>query len=391
MNKPPGFGLIERARALAPLIAREADEIERTRRLTLPVVSALIENRLYRVLLPQSVGGAEAPPEIFMQMLEEVAKADASTAWCLGQCTVCAMTAAYLDPEPAREIFGAPDGILAWGAIAHEVHVVPGGYRATARWDFASGSRQASWLGAHVQVVEADGTRRRKPNGAPEVRTILFPVTSATMHDVWDVIGLNGTGTDSYSVNDLFIPEKFAALRDDPIALREKGPLYRFTTYTMFGLGFAAVSLGVARATLDAAIELARGKASVGIKAMRENNAVQAAIGRTEGNFRAARAYLYATAGEVWRDLTRPGGEITEEHRTALRLASTWTIHQAASVVDAAYHMAGATAVFSANKFERRFRDMHAIAQQIQARDTHYEDVGKAVLGTDPGAPARNA
>jgi alkylation response protein AidB-like acyl-CoA dehydrogenase len=391
MNKLPGFGLIERARALAPLITREADEIERTRRLTEPVVSALIENGLYRVLLPQSVGGAEAPPEIFMQMLEEVAKADASTAWCLGQCSVCAMTAAYLDPDAAREIFASPNGILAWGAIAHEVKVVPGGYRANARWDFASGSRQASWLGAHVRVVEADGTPRLKPNGAPEVRTILFPVTSATMYDVWDVIGLNGTGTDSYSVDNLLIPEKFAALRDDPTALREQGPLYKITTYTMYGLGFAAVSLGVARATLDAATDLARGKASVGIKAMRENNAVQAAIGRTEGNLRAARAYLYATADEVWRDLTRPGGEFTEEQRLALRLASTWTIHQAATVVDAAYHMAGATAVFSANKFERRFRDMHAIAQQIQARDTHYEDVGKAILSADPGAPAKNA
>jgi alkylation response protein AidB-like acyl-CoA dehydrogenase len=159
MNKPPGFGLIERARALAPLIGREGDEIERTRRLTQPVVSALIENGLYRVLLPQSVGGAEAPPEIFMQMLEEVAKADASTAWCLGQCTVCAMTAAYLDPDAAQEIFGKQTSILAWGSIAHEVQVVPGGYRATARWDFASGCRQASWLGAHVQIVEADGAR----------------------------------------------------------------------------------------------------------------------------------------------------------------------------------------------------------------------------------------
>jgi indole-3-acetate monooxygenase len=389
MNKLPGFGLIDRARALAPLIAREADEIERTRRLTHPVVSALIDNGLYRVLLPQSVGGAEAPPEVFMQMLEEVAKADASTAWCLGQCTVCAMTAAYLDADAAREIFAAPNGILAWGAIAHEVQVVPGGYRATARWDFASGSRQASWLGAHVRIVEADGTPRLKPNGAPEVRTILFPVTSATMHDVWDVIGLNGTGTDSYSVEKLFIPEKFAALRDEPTALREKGPLYKLTTYTMFGLGFAAVSLGVARATLDAAIELARGKASVGIKAMRENNAVQGLIGRTEGNLRAARAYLYASAGEVWRDLTCTG-IVTDEHRTALRLASTWTIHQAASVVDAAYHMAGATAVFRANKFERRFRDMHAIAQQIQARDTHYEDVGKAILGNSSEQPAKD-
>jgi indole-3-acetate monooxygenase len=311
--------------------------------------------------------------------------ADASTAWCLGQCSVCAMTAAYLDPETAREIFGAPDSILAWGAVAGEVQAVPGGYRAHGRWNFASGSRQANWLGAHVQVVEADGTKRMKPNGTPEIRTIVFPASSATMHDVWDVIGLRGTGTDSYSVDNLFIPEKFSALRDDFTALREKGPLYGITTYTMFGLGFGAISLGVARATLDAAIELARGKASVGIKTMRENNAVQGLIGRTEGNLRAARAYLYATAAEAWRDLTDTG-KLSEEHRAALRLASTWTIHQAASVVDAAYHMAGATAVFRANKFERRFRDMHAIAQQIQGRDAHYEDVGRAILTASPVA-----
>src|SRR5258708_16664207 len=136
MNKLPGFGLIERARALQPLITREADEIERTRRLTEPVVAALIENGLYRVLLPQSLGGTEAPPEIFMQMLEEVAKADASTAWCLGQCSVCAMTAAYLDPDAANEIFNAPPGILAWGAIAHDVQAVPAAYPANPPSDF---------------------------------------------------------------------------------------------------------------------------------------------------------------------------------------------------------------------------------------------------------------
>jgi alkylation response protein AidB-like acyl-CoA dehydrogenase len=379
MNKLPGFGLVERARALAPTITRDADEIERTRRLTAPVVSALIENGLYRTLLPQSLGGAEAPPEVFMQVLEEIAKADASTAWCLGQCAVCAMTAAYLDQDAANEIFNTAPGILAWGAVANEVHVVPGGYRITGRWDFASGSRQASWLGAHVQVVEADGTKRLMPGGAPEIRTILFPVSSATMYDVWEVIGLSGTGTDSYSVDNLFIPEKFAALRDNFSALREKGPLYGITTYTMFGLGFGAIALGVARATLDAAIELARGKASVGLKAMRENSAVQGLIGRTEGNLRAAHAYLYGSAAEAWRDLTR-AGKLSEDHRAALRLASTWTIHQTTAVVDAAYHMAGATAVFRANPFERRFRDMHAIAQQIQARDSHYEDVGRMIL-----------
>src|SRR5207302_4412193 len=386
MSQLPGFDLIERARALAPLIVREADEIERTRRLTEPVVSALIENGLYRALLPQSLGGTEAPPEVFMQMLEEVAKADASTAWCLGQCSVCAMTAAYLDADAANEIFNVAPGILAWGAINHEVQAVPGGYKASARWDFASGSRQASWLGAHVRVVEADGTPRKKPDGSPEIRTILFPVTSATMYDVWDVIGLKGTGTDSYSVDNLFIPDKFAALRDDPSACREKGPLYKLTTNAVFGMGFAATALGVARATLDAGIELARSKQPQGLAAMRENSAVQGLIGRTEATLRAARAYLYATAAEVWRDLAR-GDPVTEAHRIALRIATTWTIHQSASVVDTAYHMTGATAVFAANPFERRFRDMHTIAQQIQARDTHYEDAGKVILSARLSTP----
>ena len=386
MNKHPGLDLVERARALQPLIARDADEIERTRRLTPAVTSALIENGLYRSLLPQSLGGTEAPLETFMQMQEEIAKADASTAWCLGQCSVCAMTAAYLDADAAAEIFNVAPGILAWGAINHEVQVVPGGYKASARWDFASGSRQASWLGAHVRVVEADGSPRRKADGSPEIRTILFPVADATMYDVWDTIGLRGTGTDSYSVDNLFVPDKFAALRDDATALREKGPLYKLSTNMVFSMGFGATSLGVARATLDAATDLARGKTPQGLKAMRDNNAVQGLIGRTEATLRAARAYLYATAAEVWRDLAR-GDALTEQHRIALRIAATWTIHQSASVVDTAYHMAGATAVFSANKFERRFRDMHAIAQQIQARDTHYEDAGKAILFANLATP----
>ena len=386
MSRPAAFGLVERARALKPLIARDADEIERTRRLTPAVTSALVENGLYRALLPKSFGGAEAPLEIFMQMQEEIAKADASTAWCLGQCSVCAMTAAYLEADAANEIFNTPPGILAWGAIAHEVKAVGGGYIANARWDFASGMRQASWLGAHVRIVGADGTPRRKADGSLEIRTILFPATSATMHDVWDVIGLKGTGTDSYSVENLFIPEKFAALRDDPNAVREEGPLYKLTTNAVFGMGFGATSLGVARATLDAAIELARTKLPQGLAAMRENNAVQGMIGRSEATLRAARAYLYATAAEVWRDLER-GDRLTEAHRIALRIATTWTIHQSAAVVDTAYHMAGATAVFAANPFERRFRDMHAIAQQIQARDTHYEDAGRAILAARLDSP----
>ena len=207
------------------------------------------------------------------------------------------------------------------------------------------------------------------------------------MYDVWDVIGLRGTGTDSYSVDNLFIPDKFAALRDDPAALREKGPLYKISTNMVFSMGFAATSLGVARATLDAAIDLARGKTPQGLKAMRENNAVQGLIGRTEASLaRRARLSLRDRRRGLARSLAR-----RRHHRssTASRCASprpgpsinrhpwsippiTWPAPPRCS---------------RANKFERRFRDMHAIAQQIQARDTHYEDVGKAILSGNLGAP----
>jgi alkylation response protein AidB-like acyl-CoA dehydrogenase len=384
MDQPNARDLVARAQSLHALIGSEADEIERTRRLTAPVVAGLIDNGLYRALLPKSLGGAEAPLETFMQMLEEVAKADASTAWCLGQCSVCAMVSAYLDKEVALEMFGKPDGILAWGSVGGEVQAVPGGYRATGRWEFASGVRQAKWIGAHVRVVGADGKRRLLPNGAPEARTLLFPISSATLHDVWNVIGLKGTGTDSYTIDGLFVPESFTALRDDPPTRRESGPLYRIPTMYAYAMGFGAVALGVARATLDAAVALARGKESFGLKPMRDNTAVQAAIGRAEAQLRSARAYLYATAADTWRHLNDTPDELSEAQRIALRLAGTWTIHQAAAVTDAAYHVAGSTAVFSANAFERRFRDMHAIAQQLQARDTHYESAGLAILSAKP-------
>ena len=333
------------------------------------------------------LGGGELAPGFFMQAMEQIAQEDASTAWCLGQCSVSAMVSAYLEKDAAREIFDAPPGILAWGAVSGEAQCVDGGCRVSWRWHFASGCRQASWLGAHVQLIGQDGKRLMRQDGRPLQRTLLFPATSARIEDVWDVIGLKGTGTDDYSVEDLFVPERFIAGRDQAEARREDGPLYRLTTSIMYGLGFASIALGLARAMLDSAVALAQTKSPRQIKhTMRDNHAVHALLGRNEAKLRAARAYLFSAVDEVWRDLQRPA-ELTLDNRVALRLAASWALHQATEVVDAAYHMAGATAVFRANKFERRFRDMHAVAQQIQARDIYYETVGQVMLGLEPDAP----
>src|SRR5207302_5715279 len=191
MTETPVTEYLERARELGPDLEAAAEEIERRRELPEPIVEALIDRGLFRLLLPRLLGGAELPPAAYVQVIEEVAKHDASAAWCLGQANGCAMTAALLDPEVAREIFGDRRGIVAWGPPGPaEARAVAGGYRLTGTWSFASGSHHATWLGAHVAILDEDGSPQRRPDGGPVMRTLLFRKASAKVSDIWYVIGL---------------------------------------------------------------------------------------------------------------------------------------------------------------------------------------------------------
>jgi indole-3-acetate monooxygenase len=378
-----GIDYLDRARELAPELAAAAVEIERRRELPEPVLDALVERGLFRMLLPRSLGGAELLPADFVPVIEEIAKADASTAWCLNQASGCSMTAAYLEPAAAREIFGRLRGILAWGPGPGTAQVAKGGYRVTASSSFASGSHNASWLGCHVPVVEADGTPRLNPDGSPVIRTMLFPKSNARMTDIWHVIGLKGTGSDRFSVEDLFVPQQHSTTRDDDTR-REDGLLYHFSSLQLYAGGFAGVAMGIARSTLDAFLTLARDKVpfrSTG--ALRDNNLIQSQVAQAEARLSAARAFLLRSLEEITAAVARLGN-ITLDQRMTIRLASTFAIHQSLQVVDSVYHAAGSTAIFEENPFERRFRDIHTVSQQLQGRQEHFETVGQYFLGLDP-------
>jgi alkylation response protein AidB-like acyl-CoA dehydrogenase len=378
---------IERARALAPLLKDAADEIEERRQLPPRVVEALIDSGFFKLLIPRSLGGAELHPLTYVQVLEEIGKAEPSTAWSLGQNSGCSMSAAYLDPAIAREIFGPSNGILAWGPDvpgSGRGVAVAGGIRVTGRWGFATGSRHATWLGAHVPLFEPDGTARMNPNGRPLVRTVLFPKSSAQIIDNWQVIGLRGTGSDSYTVEDLFVPQEYTASRDNPAERREEGTLYKFTSGMIYAMGFSNVSLGIARGALEDFIELARDKIPRGARnPLRNNNVIQSQVAQCEARLRSCRAFIHQTLEEMWEAAERHGDFQPDQH-ARLRLATTWAINQARDVVAEVYSAAGATAIFNDNPFERRFRDMHAGSQQGQGRPVHFETVGQILLGLPP-------
>ena len=285
---------LQRARQLGPELDAAAEEIERRRELPEPIVETLVEGGFFRLLLPRALGGAELPPTAYVRVIEEVAKHDASTAWCLGQANGCTMTAALLDPKVAQEIFGGRRGIVAWGPPGPaQARAVEGGYRLSGTWSFASGSHHATWLGAHVAILAEHGTPLLRPDGGPVMRTLLFPIASAEFSDIWHVIGLRGTGSDSYTVTDLFVPESHTVLREAELKPRQPGPLYAFSSSNMYSAGFAGVALGIARSTLDAFIELARDKIPRGAKrTLRDDNVVQSQVAQSEARLRAARAFL---------------------------------------------------------------------------------------------------
>src|SRR6516162_7419811 len=320
-DQAPGVDYLGRARELGRELDALADEIERRRELPEAIVEALVDRGLFRLLLPRMLGGAELRPAVYVEVIEEIAKHDASVAWCLGQACGCTMTSALLEPEVAYEIFGGKRGIVAWGPPGPaEARTVPGGYRLTGTWSFASGSHHATWLGAHVAILGEDGTPRLRPDGGSVIRTLLFPKASAEFSDIWHVIGLRGTGSDSYTVADLFVPESHTVLREAEPKPRQPGLLYAFSSSNMYSSGFAGVALGIARSTLEAFVELARDKIPRGAKrTLRDNNVIQSQVARSEARLSAARAFLLGSLEEIWRDVAQ-SGRLTLDHNTTIRL-----------------------------------------------------------------------
>ncbi len=374
--------LAERARALRPAVAAESDATERNGKVSTQLMAQIHSARLLKMMVPRSIGGEEADLSSFTEAVEEIARADASTAWCVGQGNGCAFASGFLAPHVAREIFGAEDAVMSSGpsnATAKAI-AVDGGYLVTGAWRYASGSRNAQWLGAHCNVFEADGSPRKPVPGRIPQMTVLFPKEQAVVHDVWDVMGLRGTGSDDYEVADLFVPTEYTFTRDWAADRREEGALYRFSNFNLFGCAFAGIACGIARSMMEDFAALAAVKSSSGSGPLRENAAVQRDFGWNEAKLQSVRAYLYRTLEEIWDKVER-SGEFSAADRVSLRMATAFVIQTAKDVADFVYNAAGATAIFENQPFERRFRDMHVVTQQGQAHLSNFEAAGQLYLG----------
>jgi alkylation response protein AidB-like acyl-CoA dehydrogenase len=371
---------LEAARKLVPMIRSCADEIDATRELPRPLFEALADAGMFHLALPRSLGCPELDPPTYVQVIEEIGKADASTGWCVNQGAIFATYAARMPQAAARAIWiDTPRAVVAnTPAASAQAVVVPGGYRITGRQGFSTGCRHAAWVAAHAQVIASGQVRL--DGGQPETRYLFVPVAQAELLDTWKVRGMRGTGTHHFAVNDVFVPEE-RSVHSVTAPLVESGLLYRIPRTLLFAAGDAAVALGTARSCLNAFYELAGAKTPRAMPALlRDQPLVQADVGHAEAHLRAGRALLMETVREAWAEVTATG-RITLDQRAALRVATTHAIRLAVEVVDIAYNAAGATAAYEGHLLQRHFQDIHVISQHLQARMAHYELVGRHWLG----------
>ena len=379
-----GAALLAAARGFRPRIIAQRDAIEASRRLPEALASELSRGGFFRIFLPAAYGGLDLTPMDGIAVFEELAKADASVAWCVWNGNTH-WTAGQLSAEAAHAIHGDPDVITANSTRpSGQAHVVDGGYRLTGRWSLVSGCELASWMVLWSVIHEA-GKPRPTPSGNLEIRFMLLPASQCEIIDTWTVGGLRGTGSHDVAIHDVFVPSSYGSGFTDPYVLPESR--YRIPPFSRVIPGLGAMALGIARTAIDTVIEIAVDKTPERTtQRLRENHGTQTRVSQAESLVRSARLFLFDSLERLWTIVTATG-DAPMDARAYVRLAASHAVSSAVQAVDLMYTAAGANALYASCPLERTFRDVHAITQHIGVHPRVMETTGRVLLGLEPDTP----
>ena len=387
---PEDSPVLHAAIALAPLIRAASEEIERERRIPQPIAEAMKRAGIFGMAMPRAWGGPELDPLTQMRVLEALAVADGSVGWCAMINCDSGYVSAFLDQELARSMYAdIKVGTAASAVPAGKAVPVPGGYRISGRFPFASGCNHCEWIWLGCVVFE-DGTARVNGKGVPETRQCFLRVSQCEILDTWHTTGLRGTGSNDVLVEDIFVDKEHTFSFQDEALVKRSGPLHAFPF--LFAGKLPAPALGIARHALDALIEnVARRSArryTVGDrleppKLLRDDVFIQEAVGRAETLLASARAHLFEVIGDIWTTLLS-GRQLSTTQLALFTTAPTHVVGVCVDVVQLVCKAAGGTAVYEKGPFDRCLRDILTMNQHALGTLRTYEMSGRLLLGLDP-------
>jgi alkylation response protein AidB-like acyl-CoA dehydrogenase len=389
---------VQAAVALHAVIRGHREEIEREQRIPPALVAEMREAGLYKMTIPRALGGLELDPLTFLRTVEVLAESVGSVGWNVCNCNVGQLVTLGLPRDGVEEMYGKrADPIIAGTAVpgGGKATPVPGGYRVTGRWSFGSGCHEASWMLGSFQVIGDDGEIVLHPeSGTPFWRGVFAKEEIEIVPGSWDVTGLRGTGSFDWTAKDVFLPER-RTMPQVGIPLENQwarwpGLTYQLPVQAWIGPHHCSVITGIARAGINALIELAGGKQPRGRPAglLCDSPQVQDAVGRADAILNAGRAYRSAQITELWNTLAA-GHETTLEQRARCRLASTYAGDCARDAMDLMYRYGGSTSFKRESRLAEAWRDLHTVGQTVTVAPEWYPIGGRVYLGLDPGSRLR--
>jgi alkylation response protein AidB-like acyl-CoA dehydrogenase len=359
-----------------------ADQAERDRRLPENAAEAMALAGLHRIAAPSRVGGAECTPAEQIEVIETISRADGSAGWNLmiGVEIMGGLGAAY-SSDGAAKLFADPSLILSGALNPQGVAVpVPGGFRVTGQWPFASGCHNAQYFWGQCQVRDEDGNPLN--DGTPPLREALVSRDDFEILDTWNVSGLRGSGSHDVAVRDVFVPEEnmTAVLFSPP---NDSGTLFRLPPFSRLAYNKVGVSTGIARAAIDHFIELAGShKRRMSSVPLRERPDVQRNVAAAETALRSGRAFVLDAVGDLW-DTVDAGDEPSHEQRALVHLACSNAAMSSIRAVDLVCEVAGTAANLVSNPLERCQRDVRVIPQHIVVSPQWNDAAARVLLGMD--------
>jgi indole-3-acetate monooxygenase len=373
--------VLSRIAALAPVVARHAPDLEQGRRLPVELVSALKSARIYSMLLPRRYGGRELDAPSAFRAVSALAKLDGSVGWNAMIGNLGSLMPFLVSPTLCKKIFqdGKDHVIAGSGQPVGTAERVPGGWRVTGSWPFASGCQNAEWIAGTCVMMEGGSPIDTAGGPGPMTRTCLMPAEHWEIRDTWHAFGLKGTGSHHVALTDVFVPdENFfefpfgASFAPDPIF----GMLPELIV-----LSHGAVAVGIAEGAIMDLVELAR----AGVKQLFmatplvETERFKEGLARLGADLMAARALLEAQIGRVWHNPERPA--VKDLSRVAQqRQAAIWITSACIRVAEGCFELAGSRAVYESSSLQRRVRDLRVAAQHAAVHPRHYVTAGADML-----------
>ncbi|CAE6749510.1 Flavin-dependent monooxygenase, oxygenase subunit HsaA [Paraburkholderia aspalathi] len=358
-------------------IAARREEFDRLSHVPRDVIAKLKRAGVYRAATPKRFGGDALAPTAFLDMIERIAVADGSAAWVASFGSANVYLAALPLATQAQIYADGPDQVFAGGLFpVQAAQPADGGWRVNGTWKFASGCKGADWLGVGIGAAGPSAGAPGKP------RTAVFRPHQVEIVENWDVVGMQGTGSHDLRVTDQFVTDDWTFVRGGEPCVDE--PLYRYPTIAYAAQVLAVVNLGLARAALDVANQMAGGrKTTTGAPQLADRAYYRIELAKAEAQLRSARAFFYDTTDDVWQSILA-GNPVTPEQTSLLRLAATQIAREGADVVQRAYRLGGTMAIYRSHPLQRLVRDAMVVTQHAFLGEGNFDGAGAVFVGVPP-------